>query len=141
MSPDLHHLNNQWASTEPHREPADLSWAELAACKGSDNDLWFPERGDNGIHAKAVCWSCPVRLECLTHAMEHNEREGIWGGYSARQRSRMKEAASRRRKPINHGTQSGYHAHQRRSEEPCRQCLEANALANRLYKDRKAGRA
>jgi WhiB family redox-sensing transcriptional regulator len=140
VSPDLHHLNNQWASTEPHREAADLSWAELAACRGADVDLWFPERGDTGTPAKAVCWECPVRLDCLAHALEHNEREGVWGGYSARERRRMKESPSRRR-PIPHGTQAGYQGHLRHDETPCLACREAHRAAQRMYKARKAGRA
>lgn len=30
--------------------------------------------------AKSLCRACPVRAECLTHALLNNEREGMWGG-------------------------------------------------------------
>ncbi len=36
--------------------------------------------------AKAVCAPCPVRLECLDHAIAEGERFGVWGGLSVRER-------------------------------------------------------
>jgi hypothetical protein len=47
----------------------------------------------------AICALCPVRLACLDWAIEHNERNGIWGGVSARSRQRMR-AGARRRIPV-----------------------------------------
>jgi WhiB family redox-sensing transcriptional regulator len=37
--------------------------------------------------AKALCRECPVMSECLTFALESNERFGVWGGLSASERS------------------------------------------------------
>jgi WhiB family redox-sensing transcriptional regulator len=37
-----------------------------------------------------VCRSCDVRAECLEYALEHDERFGIWGGMSERERRRLK---------------------------------------------------
>jgi len=61
-------------------------WAGEAACKGMDPDIFFPERGDHdGVRvAKAVCLTCPVKTDCRDAHI--NEREGIWGGMSSRER-------------------------------------------------------
>jgi WhiB family redox-sensing transcriptional regulator len=40
-----------------------------------------------------VCRSCDVRAECLEYALEHDERFGIWGGMSERERRRLKREA------------------------------------------------
>jgi WhiB family redox-sensing transcriptional regulator len=59
-------------------------WYELAACRGLDPDLFFPERGERTDDALAVCAPCPVRDDCLAAGL--TERFGIWGGRSERQR-------------------------------------------------------
>jgi WhiB family redox-sensing transcriptional regulator len=137
MSPDLHHLNNQWASTEPHREAADMSWQEQGACRGMDPDLWFPDRGESSVEGKRICREqCPVRFECLEYALEAHER-GLWGGYSERERRRMRESPSKR-KPINHGTEGGYQAHVRRGVPVCHACNEARSQAVKIRRQDKA---
>lgn len=37
-----------------------------------------------------ICKNCPVSVECLEYAMAHDERYGIWGGYTERERRRLK---------------------------------------------------
>jgi WhiB family redox-sensing transcriptional regulator len=49
-------------------------------------DMFFPERGEYVDAAKAVCSHCPVRQTCLEYAISTNERWGIWGGTSERER-------------------------------------------------------
>lgn len=68
-----------------------MNWRELALCRQFDPDLWFPEagEGDNGHIAKQVCRQCPVRLECLTDAIDRHEREGIFGGFSRNKRAKI----------------------------------------------------
>lgn len=56
------------------------TWREQAACRGLDPALFFPEKGDDGHAAKAVCAVCPVRAECLRWALTVPEKDGIWGG-------------------------------------------------------------
>ena len=59
------------------------AWHEKAACRGADPDLFFPsEEGGKAQawKAKAICAGCPVRAECLDHAVRHGEHWGIWGG-------------------------------------------------------------
>ena len=40
-----------------------------------------------------MCDGCAVRIECLEYALENDERFGIWGGLSERERRRLKKAA------------------------------------------------
>jgi WhiB family transcriptional regulator, redox-sensing transcriptional regulator len=72
------------------------SWMASAACHGSsDPDAWFPEIGEDASHsartkrALHTCRECPVRIACLRYSLEHGETEGIWGGMTKVQRSRM----------------------------------------------------
>ncbi|MCX4633469.1 MULTISPECIES: WhiB family transcriptional regulator [unclassified Streptomyces] len=36
--------------------------------------------------AKAVCGGCPVRTECLAHALDQRIEHGVWGGMTDRER-------------------------------------------------------
>jgi WhiB family redox-sensing transcriptional regulator len=65
-------------------------WRQFAMCLGHEPDLWFPIDSDGGARAVSICSVCPVRLDCLAWAIEHNERNGIWGGVSARKRQRIR---------------------------------------------------
>jgi WhiB family transcriptional regulator, redox-sensing transcriptional regulator len=67
-------------------------WRQLARCLGQDPELWYPDRSA-GVDAVAICCECPVRIDCLNWAIEHHERDGIWGGVSARRRARMRAEA------------------------------------------------
>lgn len=69
-------------------------WQVEAACRGMDPDLFFPGRGESTAAARAVCQECPVRQECLDHAMEdgHLEKWGVWGGTTERQRRQLRRA-------------------------------------------------
>ena len=53
----------------------------------------LPEKGGSTREAKKVCRGCEVRAECLEYALEHDERFGIWGGLSERERRRLKREA------------------------------------------------
>lgn len=69
---------------------APTHWQSRAACIGHDSDLWFPERGASIDEARDICWSCPVRLDCLQYALDHREIHGVWGGLSQRQLRRIR---------------------------------------------------
>lgn len=110
-------------------------WRMQAACRGLDTSLFFPERGDYAAveAAKAVCSSCPVRVQCLAEALElprEMAEIGIWGGTSARQRRIMMKGVRRPvAKPARCGTDAGYNRHRRASEDACSACREAHARA------------
>lgn len=70
-------------------------WMRQAACKGAAAELFFPEEvggasSNLASEAKRVCWTqCPVREECLEHAIVNRERHGVWGGLAPRERARL----------------------------------------------------
>ncbi len=68
-----------------------LGWQEQALCAQTDPEAFFPEKGGSTREAKKVCLSCEVRVECLEYALEKDERFGIWGGLSERERRRLKK--------------------------------------------------
>ena len=71
----------------------DLGWQDRALCAQTDPEAFFPEKGGSTREAKRVCRSCDVRAECLEYALENDERFGIWGGLSERERRRIKREA------------------------------------------------
>ena len=88
---------------EPHAEVAPvlplfdvtdesaLSWQDRALCAQTDPEAFFPEKGGSTREAKKVCTRCEVRAECLEYALAHDERFGIWGGLSERERRKVKK--------------------------------------------------
>jgi WhiB family redox-sensing transcriptional regulator len=72
--------------------PEEASWQERALCAQTDPEAFFPEKGGSTREAKRICASCEVRAECLEYALAHDERFGIWGGMSERERRRLKRA-------------------------------------------------
>jgi WhiB family redox-sensing transcriptional regulator len=74
-------------------ESGELEWQERALCAQTDPEAFFPEKGGSTREAKRVCLSCEVRVQCLDYALENDERFGIWGGLSERERRRVKKRA------------------------------------------------
>ena len=68
-------------------------WAQHPdrGCAGVDPDFFFPvsTTSPQVEAAKAVCRPCPVRRECLEHAMTRGEK-GIWGGTDEVERKRAR---------------------------------------------------
>lgn len=73
---------------EPHDD--DMGWRARAICAQTDPESFFPEKGGSTREAKRVCLTCEVRGECLEYALLHDERFGIWGGLSERERRKLK---------------------------------------------------
>ena len=71
----------------------DEGWQDRALCAQTDPEAFFPEKGGSTREAKRVCRGCEVKAECLDYALENDERFGIWGGMSERERRRLKRAA------------------------------------------------
>ena len=74
---------------EDGQEP---DWQERALCAQTDPEAFFPEKGGSTREAKRICSGCEVRAECLDYALAHDERFGIWGGLSERERRRLRRA-------------------------------------------------
>ncbi|WP_245239210.1 WhiB family transcriptional regulator [Streptomyces sp. MZ04] len=61
------------------------AWGERAICRTADPDELFVD-GAAQSRAKAVCTGCPVRMECLSYALDKRIEHGIWGGMTERER-------------------------------------------------------
>jgi WhiB family redox-sensing transcriptional regulator len=68
-------------------------WQERALCAQTDPEAFFPEKGGSTREAKRICQGCEVKDECLEYALAHDERFGIWGGLSERERRKLKKRA------------------------------------------------
>lgn len=79
--------------TESFDDEGDLGWQSDALCAQTDPEAFFPEKGGSTRDAKKVCGSCNVRSQCLEYALANDERFGIWGGLSERERRRLRKRA------------------------------------------------
>ncbi|MFT4122900.1 MAG: WhiB family transcriptional regulator [Microbacteriaceae bacterium] len=79
------------------RRPAvgdgDLAWQSDSLCAQTDPEAFFPEKGGSTRDAKRICAACEVRAECLEYALGNDERYGIWGGLSERERRKLRKRA------------------------------------------------
>ena len=83
-------------SPTPERADAEdttLSWQADALCAQTDPEAFFPEKGGSTRDAKRICTTCDVRDQCLEYALQNDERFGIWGGLSERERRKLKRRA------------------------------------------------
>lgn len=71
----------------PKRFPENLAdealCGRMVAEDGVDPDLWHPKRRMASLirPAALICSVCPVRVECLSYALEYPGRiSGVWGG-------------------------------------------------------------
>lgn len=67
------------------------NWRALAACRGMDTDLFYPEGRGRALRmreeiAKQICAECPVLRDCRQEAAEIPEHYGIWGGLTEGER-------------------------------------------------------
>ena len=88
---DVLRLGVSGAYDENEQDP--LAWQADALCSQTDPEAFFPEKGGSTREAKKICSQCTVRSECLEYALANDERFGIWGGLSERERRRLKRIA------------------------------------------------
>jgi WhiB family redox-sensing transcriptional regulator len=70
-----------------------LAWQADSLCAQTDPEAFFPEKGGSTRDAKKICASCEVKSQCLDYALENDERFGIWGGLSERERRKLRKRA------------------------------------------------
>lgn len=56
----------------------------LTSCVSSP-ETFFPEKGGSLRLARIACGNCEVQLGCAVEGLSRRERDGIWGGLSARE--------------------------------------------------------
>lgn len=61
-------------------------WREHASCRGESPTVFFFEDTSPNHEARRMCLTCPVRIDCLEYATEHEKDWGIWAGVTARVR-------------------------------------------------------
>lgn len=59
------------------------------------HSLFFGDTKKAQDEAKALCWECPARVECLRIAMQRNEPDGVWGGLTAKERKQLRKRMSK----------------------------------------------
>jgi len=70
---------------------SDVDWT-LANCRGVGTDLFFLEeellrhKGLEFFQVRAVCFTCPIRQQCLKWAYANREEYGMYGGVSGVER-------------------------------------------------------
>lgn len=75
----------------------DDSWQDRGACRDYDVELFYSLEELDVQTAVSICAECPVRLECLNHAMTTREHFGVWGGTTETERRRIFRRERRRR--------------------------------------------
>jgi WhiB family redox-sensing transcriptional regulator len=76
--------------SRPQIVPTRTDWFDDAACRGADTGIFFPASEADAGAAKRLCATCPVRDECLEHALEMSPApEGVWGGLTRTERHRL----------------------------------------------------
>jgi WhiB family redox-sensing transcriptional regulator len=84
-------------TAEPYASLEQDEWRDLAACRDTSPDLFFPV-GTTGpaieqiAQAKAVCQTCEVQSACLEFALVTNQDSGVWGGTSEEERRKLRRA-------------------------------------------------
>ncbi|MFI8962184.1 WhiB family transcriptional regulator [Streptomyces sp. NPDC053493] len=68
----------------------DLSWQQDALCAQAGPEFFFPAPGSSTREAKLLCGACEGRVACLEYALAHDERFGVWGGLSEKERIKLK---------------------------------------------------
>ncbi|MFJ3582541.1 WhiB family transcriptional regulator [Streptomyces sp. NPDC090127] len=89
--------NNTTVMTAPAAAP-DMSWQENALCAEAGPEFFFPAPGSSTREAKQLCGACEGREACLQYALENDERFGVWGGLSEKERGRLRRPESARRR-------------------------------------------
>ncbi|MHA6797077.1 WhiB family transcriptional regulator [Pseudonocardia bannensis] len=65
--------------------PGRWNWRSAARCRTRDAEGLFVT-GARQREARQFCFACPVRTECLAHALDQRIEFGVWGGMTERQR-------------------------------------------------------
>lgn len=71
-------------------------------CLQYPTDIFYPEADDLGNYnesdfdtAKNICSSCWLKDKCLEFALKTNEKEGVWGGTTPKERRSIRRKARR----------------------------------------------
>ncbi|WP_335932950.1 WhiB family transcriptional regulator [Streptomyces sp. PTD5-9] len=74
----------------------ELAWQETALCAQAGPEFFFPAPGSSTREAKQLCNACEGRVACLEYALANDERFGVWGGLSEKEREKLRRDERRR---------------------------------------------
>lgn len=106
----------------------DVKFFDNALCAESDPDAFFPDPGDSANKAKAICYFCTNRKECLDYALLIDDRWAIMGGLTPRARRALRKGHKRK---VAEGTDKGL-----TSQEIANQNGFAVAYVEKLMRER-----
>lgn len=118
-------------------------WQADGLCVGLDPALFFPELGETGEEAKAVCAQCASKERCRDWGIRH-ERHGIWGGLSEEERRIIRRKLGIKVQVpsvtlvASCGTAAGYRRHRREGTPVCQACRQANSRGSAGRRERGA---
>ncbi|WP_319437611.1 WhiB family transcriptional regulator [Mycobacterium sp. RTGN5] len=75
-------------------------WQTIGRCVGHPVEVFFPEDGPRANRrrlerqAKGICTDCPVRAQCLSHALNTPEPHGVWGAMTSSERQQYRTEAA-----------------------------------------------
>jgi WhiB family transcriptional regulator, redox-sensing transcriptional regulator len=67
----------------------DTEWMAAGNCAHESPSTFFPSDGVGVEIARRICATCPVKSQCLEHALVNRIDHGVWGGCSERERRRI----------------------------------------------------
>jgi WhiB family redox-sensing transcriptional regulator len=73
-----------------------INWLDEAACLGQGSDLFYADTVYTSetkkiiAKAKTFCKSCPVVADCLQYSINNDERFGVWGSFSSKERASIR---------------------------------------------------
>lgn len=67
----------------------ELDWMTRGLCANVPPATFFPSDGAGVEVARRICATCPVKDDCLEHALVNRIDHGVWGGCSERERRRI----------------------------------------------------
>lgn len=78
--------NDITESAEDQAGRLQVDWFAKGLCTDADPDEFFVEGNHAQKVVRALCFDCPVRLECLADALDNEVDWGVWGGMTERER-------------------------------------------------------
>ena len=81
-------------------EAIQKGWEQEGSCRTFPTEIFYPEDEESprqSAKAKAICASCPVQTSCLEHSLLKREKDGIWGGLTTKERTRLVRQRRRQR--------------------------------------------
>jgi WhiB family redox-sensing transcriptional regulator len=117
-------------------------WRERANCIGVDTSIFYPPSFEDSeddkwtpAQAKEICSTCSVKGLCLEYSLE-NERYGVWGGKTERERIKLAAARGLKIQGVSPcGTTAAYARHRREGTPICDVCRWAHNEERRRAKE------